>query len=124
MSGEARRHVWTKLRRIAGATMLSALGLVVILFLLLLMRPVREKVLAFGLSKVEALLPGTLTVEDASWSGLGSLDFHGIEWVDESDTLAAAGSISVSIGLSDLVRRDVRVHEFLAEDLFLDIPRI
>ena len=69
------RRLTRRAIRILGILTAGLLGLVVMTVVLLQFRPVRESVLDFALNRVATVLPGDLTVGEASWPALGDLEF-------------------------------------------------
>jgi len=127
MTGGTRRtsRLWLK-RSVLGLGALAggALTIVLVLVLLLLFPPIRSMTLREVLSRTKASLPGSLTVQKASWPSIGTIDLEGIEWTDGADSLASAGRVCVSVELTSFLKRDIRVESVLIEGLLADIPAI
>jgi hypothetical protein len=113
-----------KAAKITAVTAAAIVGLAVVLFALLLLQPVRDGVLSAALPRIQSALPGDLAVGSTAWPAPGSLQFEGIIWTDGADTLAAVQSLRVSIGLRDLIRRDIHIEELVVENGLADIPSI
>ncbi len=113
-----------KTLKVLAAAAASMLAIVLIALLLMLIRPVREKLLETAVSKAGQALPGELTVSEAGWPSLGTLEIEGLMWIDGADTLAGAGVLRLSVDLTELFGRDVHVRELTARGITADIPAI
>ncbi|MCZ6852470.1 MAG: hypothetical protein O7G86_01010, partial [Gammaproteobacteria bacterium] len=118
------KHKTKRLIKIAATMIGLVAGLVVLLFILLLLQPVRTRILDFALEKADDYLPGTLTAVSAAWPSPGTIEIDGIAWVDGPDTLAAADRLAVSVSLGALLRRDVHVNFLELTGGLADIPAI
>jgi hypothetical protein len=110
--------------KILGIAAVVVVGLVVTLAGLLLLQPVRDRVLATALPRVHSALPGDLAVDSAAWPSPGTLEFEGVLWTDGPDTLASVDLLRASVDLTELVRRDVHVREVVLVGARADIPAI
>jgi hypothetical protein len=110
--------------KILGIAAAVAVGLVVVLILLFLLQPVRDRVLVTALPRVERALPGNLAVSSATWPSPGMLEFEGVLWTDGADTLASVELLRASVDLTELARRDVHVREVIVTGALADIPAI
>lgn len=118
------KKVIRKTMKVLAAVTASLLAVVLIVLALLLVRPVREKLLDMVVSKVQKSIPGEISLSDARWPSLGVLEIDGAVWIDGGDTLAAVGGLSISADLSELFRKDVHVREVTVSDISGDIPAI
>ncbi|MFH1279038.1 MAG: hypothetical protein ABIK65_11760 [Candidatus Eisenbacteria bacterium] len=92
--------------------------------LLLLLPPVRGRILGEAIVRADRVLPGRLTVREWAWPSPGEVRLGGVAWTAEADTLLSASLVEFSIGVGDLLRRDLVVNLLRAEDLEADGPRI
>ncbi|MFH1755372.1 MAG: translocation/assembly module TamB domain-containing protein [Candidatus Latescibacterota bacterium] len=89
--------------------------------ILLLMRPVREKILSFALNRINDSLPGNISIDRASWPTLGSLEFAKATWSDQSGVLLSAERIAVSVNLLSLIHKDVQLKHIEADINSIDV---
>ena len=109
---------------IAGKAAAALFALATLVFLLLLFQPVRNMILVATVARVSNALSGDVTVERALWPKPGTLDLTGIRWVDGADTLVAAGHVKISVGITSLFHRDLRVSSLEVTGLWADIPAV
>jgi len=93
------------------AIALALLLIVAVVVAALLVQPARNGALRIAIDVAGASLPGRLRIDRAAWPSLGSIELHGVTWVDGADSLASADRIAVSVKLRSLVRRDVDLAE-------------
>jgi hypothetical protein len=103
---------------------LIAAAMVALVVGLLLLQPVRDRVLAIALPMAKRALPGDLEIGSAAWPAPGSLEFEGILWTDGPDTLAAAGHLRVAVKLTAVVRHDLHLEEIAVDGALADVPAI
>jgi hypothetical protein len=122
---QEKRKRWPR-RIVATAAMVvgGITALLVAVFLLLSLSSVRRTVLAFALPRLDASLPGSLHVGQATWPAPGSFDLIDVAWTDGPDTLLSADRIFVSLRLRPLLRRDVLADSIVVERAAVDIPAI
>ena len=104
---------------LAGAALIAAAVAAVLLF-----SKTRGMILSKVLSRADAALPGDLSIEEASWPSLETLEFTGISWVDGADSLVAADRVFVSVDLMSLFDKDIRVENAIVEGASVDVPAI
>jgi TamB, inner membrane protein subunit of TAM complex len=95
----------------------------VIILLLLLVRPARERMLAAGLPAAWVRLPGTLVVGRSSWPDPRRLEFRDVVWTADADTLLCADLLAVTVDLGDLLQRNLRVTSLRVNAVAFDLPR-
>jgi translocation and assembly module TamB len=113
-----------RLGRIAIIAAAIVAGLLCLAILLPALPPVRDRILTFAIGQARARLPGSLQVARADWSAPGRLEFAGLLWTAEGDTLAAADTLAVEVDLTDLLLRDLHVRRVHASGVVLDLPRL
>ncbi|UCH84287.1 MAG: hypothetical protein JSW50_00950, partial [Candidatus Latescibacterota bacterium] len=102
----------------------GVVGLVFVAVILFLFAPVRHALLSNVLSRAAKSLPGELVIHHASWPAPGRVEFNGVSWVDESDSLVIADRIAVSVDLLGLLKKDIRANEVALGKVYLDIPAV
>lgn len=111
--------------RWAGRLVLVLLTLTGLCLGVLLLRPLREPLLAWGLPGLLAGLPGGgPRVVGLTWPRLGRLELERVLWVVEGDTLLSAGAGVVDVELAPLLKRDLRLREARLGALSLDLPSL
>lgn len=115
------------LRILIKAIAFGALALMAVLavgLVLFLLPPVRGRLLTEVLRGADARLPGNLSAERVDWPSLGTLRGSDILWTEGGDTLVALERFAVSVELSPLLRRNVRVSGLTVENVSVDLPGI
>ncbi len=102
----------------------GAAALVALLLVALCVTPLRERLLAFALSRAASALPGDLQVGEAHWPALGTLQLRGVRWTDGTTTLVAAAEISVALALPALVQRDLEIRALTLLHGWADVPAL
>ncbi len=110
------------LLKILGYVVLSLVGLGVLLVVLLLLPPVRGRILAEIVVRVDRTLPGEIAVEKATWPSLGTIEAFQLRWTAAEDTLVSVDRLRVSVDLSNLLRRDLCATEILLDEADVDYP--
>lgn len=118
-----RRSV-VKIGRIVSTAVAVVAAVLAVAALLFLLRPVRERLLDYAISVGDGALPGTLTVERASWPSPGTLRAERAAWTDGPDTLAALERLQVSVDLSDLLSRDLHLRRLSLLGIRADIDAV
>jgi hypothetical protein len=108
----------------AGIVAAGLFAVLLVLLLLLFIRPVRESILGAAFPRLKSILPGDITVKDASWTSLGSLEFSHVIWFNESELLLSADRIAFSVDLFGLIKKNVKLHYVTVTGITADIPRI
>lgn len=124
------RRGWRFLRGL----LLSLLVVVLLLALVVILPVARGGLLKLALGQAHRFLPGELTVEHASWPGLGHLELQGLLWrvaADDSlsgaaagDTLALVENLLLEVDLESLRSHDLLVRHLSLSAGPLDIPHI
>jgi hypothetical protein len=125
--------------RLAG---LGLLGLAALFIVLLLLAPVRNRILDAALPQITERLPGSLSIEDAYWHRINALRFEGVSWraagaaepdaaisadsatVLDSVTVLSADTLEVRVKLLPLISRDIKAKYLIAHGITADIPGI
>ncbi|MDM7915255.1 MAG: hypothetical protein QUU85_08315 [Candidatus Eisenbacteria bacterium] len=118
------RRVLRPILAVPVAIAATALGLLVLVPLVLLLPAARRSVLGAGLARVEKILPGNLTFEEARWHGPLAFRFTGAVWTDEGDTLASFDTLQIAVRPLKLLRHDLSLSRLLARDVRADLPAI
>ncbi len=113
-----------KTLKVLAAAAAALLAAVFIILALLLVRPVREKLLDLAVSKVQKAVPGDISFSDTRWPSLGTLELDGMTWIDGGDTLAAVRELRIAADLSELITKDVHIREVTAKGIIGDIPAL
>jgi hypothetical protein len=90
---------------------------------LLLLAPVRSRLLVVAISVASAALPGDIETDRLAWPSLGSIEVTGVRWTD-GEFLFRADRVTVSVDGSSLLHRDVRVNEVGFTGVTADLPAI
>lgn len=114
----------TRTLKAVGFAGLGLAGLVAIVLFLLLLAPVRDRILSYALPRVTGSLPGTLSVSDAGWPSLNALHFEGVSWEADGVTVLSADTLAASVRLLPILSRDIEAHYLVARGLSVDIPGI
>ncbi|MBN1423117.1 translocation/assembly module TamB [Candidatus Fermentibacteria bacterium] len=106
-----------RFRRSAVIAVTTLLGLVLVLMLSLLLPWVRVGLSRVAMDRLQASVPGVISVHRLTWPSPGHLRLEGVSWVSEGDTLLACDYLEIRAHLPALIRRDVSVHELLIGSL-------
>jgi hypothetical protein len=120
----ARPAFATRIVKWVGIGLLALAGLVAVLILLLMMAPVRSAILGYAIPRLATRLPGELAVSEATWPGLGTVELSGIKWANNDTTAFSADTVSVSVRVLPLLRRDIKAGQVIAHGVFADVPRL
>lgn len=121
---DSTRHPVRRIARFILRLVAVLLAVVVLAAASLLLRPVRDRVLALALEQARDALPGSLLVGDARWSAPGRIELTGVSWMDEADTLVLADHVAVTIALGPLVEKRLVVRDLSARELRADVPAV
>ena len=120
-------NIHPRIRRLARTSRIvlaSLMGILLVLFVAILLRPVREQALDEVLRIASRSLPGALVVRDANWPSLSRLEFEGVDWRENGVSLALVERVVLDIDLGALTRKDIHVRALVLRGVQADITRI
>ncbi len=120
----ASRRRWRLPLRIAAWLVVVLAGILLIGAIVFRITPVRQAVLDMVLAKARAGVPGTLTVQHATWPAPDRLELAGLLWTDAGDTLLAFQQLRLTVALWPLVHRDLVVRQLDLSGLRADVPAL
>jgi hypothetical protein len=113
-----------KIAKGLGYALAAAVGLVLLVVLVLLLPPVRGRILSEVISRANESLPGVLSVRESGWDLPLSLRLEGLTWTDGPDTLLTAERIHISVRTPPLLNKDVKISNMSAKGLIADVPAV
>lgn len=113
-----------RLGRILLAVASVGLLLVLLPFVAVSIRPVREEALRRTLARLSDSLPGQLALGSSHWPGFSRLELIQARWLDDARTLASVDTLELEFEPFALLHRDVHVVELRAVGLSVDLPRL
>ena len=120
MNGASTRR-WHRLGRALIVLAGSLFGLVLVVLILFILPPVRDRLLGIVLERSRSALPGELEIESARWPRPGRLELRELLWTNEGDTLADLDHVLLEVDLGALIRKDVIAHSIDASGRLVDV---
>src|SRR5690606_4672283 len=99
----------------------SLFGLVLVVIVLFLLPPVRDRLLGIALDRARNALPGELEIDSARWPRPGRAELRDLLWTDEGDTLADLDHVLLEVDLGALTRKDVIARMIDASGRLVDV---
>lgn len=100
---------------LSGLLLLSLLGA-----LLITLEPVRNRILAGVIERIDRSQPGRFVAREAEWPSIEGIELRDLCWSYASDTLLTADSLSLRFDLGRLLRRDLQLRSVRVSGLGLD----
>lgn len=116
-----KRH---RLRRTLIGIPSGLLAILLVAIVLLLLPPVRDRLLGLVLGRSVLVLPGNLEVGSARWPRPDRLELRDVRWTDHEDTLLDLNHLFLDLDLAGLARKDVIVRRVDAGGSLVDIGAI
>ncbi|MFH1843794.1 MAG: translocation/assembly module TamB domain-containing protein [bacterium] len=113
-----------KIGKIAGRVGLVLGCVLLVVAILLLLEPVRNRLLDRALAAARSSLPGELAVERSRWPSPGDVRLAGLCWTDGPDTLLTVEEAILSLQLAPLFRRDLAIRELRLDGCRIDLPAL